>query len=351
MKLEVSLKKQLGRFSFAADFTAEGRRIGVFGPSGSGKTTLMNMLSGLFRPDDGFIRLDGETLFDAARKVHLRPEKRHVGVVFQSSNLFPHMSVRRNLFYGHRRVAGSRPRIKADDLIDVLNLAPLLDRGVGSLSGGEAKRVALGRTILGNPRLILMDEPLNGLDDGLKYQIIPYLKNVFKEFAIPFLFISHSLNEMQMMAEQVLEFENGRFRSQTAVDELALRCMGSSPAGFMNLLELEEPRSRGELTVYRWGGQELVLLNGVDPAPGMFELSSKDITLFKRHPEASSARNLLHCRVRKLVEVGSRVGVELDCMGQSLVGQVVGEAVEELGLAPGTEVMAAIKASAFRRLY
>lgn len=351
MRLEVSLKKNLGDFLFAAEFSVEGRRIGVFGPSGSGKSTLMHMISGLLKPDAGFIRLNGETLFDVAAGINQTPEKRRIGVVFQHAHLFPHMNVRRNLLYGYQRIPRQERRADPADLIEVLGLAALLERDVNSLSGGERQRVALGRTVLSCPRLILLDEPLTGLDEGLKYQIIPYLKKVFNEFDIPHIYISHSLNEMRLMTDQVLEFAKGSLQTATSAHQLALRNMGTSPVGYINLLELRDPRRHDDLYAYRWGAQEILLSAGGTELLGMFELSSKDITLFKRHPEATSARNLLECRVEKVFEVGKRFGVELDCQGEHLVSQVVGDAVRDLGLEPGSEIIAVIKASAFRRLY
>ncbi len=351
MKLEVSLEKKLGDFSFDTEFSVECRRIGVFGPSGSGKSTLMHLLAGLLKPDRGFIRLDGETFFDRASGINRTSERRRLGVVFQHAHLFPHMGVRRNLLYGYKRIPKEERRIDPDTLIEVLNLGPLLGRGVGTLSGGERQRVALGRAVLSCPRLILMDEPLNGLDEELKYQIIPYLKKVFAEFEIPLLFISHSLNEMRLMTDQVLELADGRLCTQTSAHELALRRMGTSQAGYINLLELRDPRPHSGLFAYCWGNQELLLTTDTAEKVGMFEISSREITLFKRHPEATSARNLLHCRVKKIFDAGNRVGVELDCNGQHLVSQVVEEAVRDLGLEPGGEVFAAVKASAFRKLY
>jgi molybdate transport system ATP-binding protein len=351
MTLEVSLEKQLGDFAFASEFSVQSRRVGVFGPSGSGKSTLMHMLAGLLKPDRGFIRLDGETLFDGSSKVNRSSEKRRVGVVFQHAHLFPHMGVWRNLLYGYKRTPKQQRRVDPQSLVEVLNLGPLLDRGTGTLSGGERQRVALGRTVLSCPRLILMDEPLNGLDEGLKYQIIPYLKKVFAEFEIPFMFISHSLNEMRLMTDQVLEFADGRLCAQTSAHRLALHRMETSQTGYMNLLELRDPRPQNGLFVYRWGNQDFILTAGGEAPVGMFELSSREITLFKKHPEATSARNLLHCKVKKVFDAGNRVGVELDCNGQHLVSQVVHDAVRDLGLQVGGEIIAVIKASAFRRLY
>lgn len=350
MKLEVSLEKQLGPFNFATEFSVMNRRMGVFGPSGSGKSTLMHMLAGLLKPDRGFIRLDDETLYDSASKVHRASEKRRIGVVFQHAHLFPHMGVRRNLFYGYKRIPKSERKIDPEVLLKVLNLGPLLDRGVGRLSG-ERQRVALGRAVLSCPRLILLDEPLNGLDEELKYQIIPYLEKVLAEFEIPLMFISHSLSEMQLMTDQVLELADGKLCALTSANELALRRIGTSQAGYINMLELHDSYPQSGLFVYRWGDQRLMLTTGGDREKGMFELSSREITLFKRHPEATSARNLLHCRVKNLFNVGNRVGVELDCNGQKLVSQVVGEAVRDLDLKPGCEIIAVIKASAFRKLY
>jgi molybdate transport system ATP-binding protein len=351
MKLEVSLHKQLGSFKLAADFDVTGERLGVFGPSGSGKSTLMHLLAGLLRPDRGSIRIDGDTLFDSAKGINLAPERRRIGVVFQHAHLFPHLGVRRNLLYGYRRIPASERKIDPQDLIDVLGLGPLLQRDVVSLSGGERQRVALGRTLLACPRLILLDEPLTGLDEKLKFQIIPYLQKVFAEFAVPLLLISHSLNEMRLLTGEVLEFAGGQYLGQTSAEELARRGMGTSQIGYINLLELHNPRLHDGLFCYGWGDQEIVLSAGSEATTGMFELSSKDITLFKRHPEATSARNMLRCKVVKLFGAGNRLGVELDCGGRTLVSQVVAEAVHDLGLQPGSDIIAVIKASAFRRLY
>jgi len=351
MKLEVAIEKQLGDFQLAAEFAVTGERIGIFGPSGSGKSTLMSLLAGLLRADRGRICIDGELLFDSAAGIHLAPERRRIGVVFQHSHLFPHLSVQRNLLYGYRRIPRQQRRIAPESLIEVLGLATLLGRNVSSLSGGERQRVALGRAILACPRLILLDEPLTGLDERLKYQIIPYLQQVFTEFGIPLLIISHSLNEMRMLSETVLEFAGGHLLGETSAEELARRAMGTNRIGYINLLELAAPREHDGLYLYRWGNQEIVIAAGSAAPSGMFELSSKDITLFKRHPEATSARNMLHCRVIRLFGAGNRIGVELDCGGRSLVSQVVDEAAQDLGLEPGSEIIAVIKASAFRRLY
>jgi len=350
MQLDVSVRKQLGKFQFNAEFSLTGRRVGLFGPSGSGKSTLMHMIAGLLRPDSGFIRLGGTVLFDAGAGVNLPPEKRRVGVVFQHAHLFPHLSVRRNLLYGWRRTPETDRHIDPEAIIEALNLSHLLDRGVNLLSGGERQRLALGRTVLTCPRLILMDEPLTGLDEELKFQIIPYLNKVFARFDVPLLFISHSLLEMRLMTEQVLVVGEGRVEREMATEELAQSAWAAPRQGYVNLLRLGRPQPHGDLWAYPWGNVRLVLTDESDSDENVVELDSREILLFKRHPEATSARNMLPCTVGKIFTVGNRVRVELHCGSQQLIVQIVPESLRELELAEGKEVVAVIKASAFRRL-
>ena len=177
-----------------------------------------------------------------------------------------------------------------------------------------------------------------------------YLNKVFVEFAVPFVFVSHSLIEMRLMAEHVLVFEDGRMIEQTTADQLTLRRMGVDGNGYANLLRLAAPRDVNGLFIYRWGTIELCLSSNSSEEESLFELSSRDIILFKKHPEAISARNLLHCRVERLFDIGNKVGVELSCGSEKLITEVMQETASELGIQPGVPIYAAIKASAFRIL-
>jgi molybdate transport system ATP-binding protein len=351
MKLSMTVTKSFGDFTLSTDFTTEGERIGIFGKSGGGKSTLVNLLAGLLEPDNGEIILDDTCLFSSSKSINLPPEKRRIAIVFQQHCLFPHINVKNNLLYGFKRCPPHLRRIDFDALVALLKLGKLLERGVTNLSGGEKQRVALGRAILANPRLLLMDEPLSALDDTLRFQIIPYLKSVSEHFGIPYLFISHSMVEMRLVTDTVLVVEKGRVAEQTSSEQLARTRMGQSSAGFINLLELDNMTERNDLCVYRWPGGELILSAGNrDTLSGLFELSSKDIILFKKHPEAISARNLLECRVASVFESGSKLGVELEYGRGKLLAEIVPEAARELGIEQGSIVHAAIKASAFRRL-
>ncbi|NVN99460.1 MAG: molybdenum ABC transporter ATP-binding protein [Geobacteraceae bacterium] len=350
MQLVMKTEKSFGAFALSTDFSASGERIGIFGVSGSGKSTLVSMLAGLVEPDCGEIILDGETLFSSSRGVNLRPERRRIAMVFQQHCLFPHLSVKSNLLYGFKRCPVQYRTIDFDALVTVLKLEELLTRGVTNLSGGEKQRVALGRAIMANPRLLLMDEPLSALDDNLRFQIIPYLKSVSEHFRIPYLFISHSLLEMRLMTDTSLVFEQGRMVAQTSSEELARSRMGQNQAGYINLLQLGRPSPVNGLSAYPWGDSRLLLSADSGRDNSLAELSSKEIILFKQHPEAISARNLLECRVKGLFSSGRKIGVELDCSGNGLIAEVVQDAVDELGITPGSTIYAAIKASAFRIL-
>jgi molybdate transport system ATP-binding protein len=350
MELRMEVRKSFGAFDLKTDFAVSGDQLGVFGESGSGKSTMVGLLAGLGTPDEGEIFLDGECLFSSCKGIDVPPQRRRVGIVFQQPLLFPHMNVESNLLYGYKRCAPEHRRIDLGALASVLKLEGLLTRGVNKLSGGEKQRVALGRAILANPRLLLMDEPLSALDDSLKFQIIQYLKSASEEFGIPYLFISHSLLEIRLMTRQVLAVAGGRITGQATPEQLARERMGQSQVGYINLLKAEALRKMGGLYVYRWGTEELFVSAGDEAPSAMFELSSRDIILFKKHPEAISARNLLKCTVVDTFPSGNKVGVELKCGSETLVAEVVVQAADDLAIQARSEIFAVIKASSFRRL-
>ncbi|NMW21957.1 MAG: molybdenum ABC transporter ATP-binding protein [Chlorobiaceae bacterium] len=350
MKLHLDLEKKLGVFFIQVNAEVSGERIGIFGDSGSGKSTLVNFISGLLQPDKGEIILDGECLFSSQKGINISPEHRRVAIVFQRPMLFPHMSVKKNLFYGYKRCRAENRRIRPEALIDLLKLEPLLKRGVENLSGGEKQRVSLGRAILASPRLLLMDEPLTALDDTLRFQIIPYLRSVSEEFKIPYMFISHSLIEMQLMTESVLVLNNGGLVEETTSEGLARNRMAKSPNGYLNLLRLTNPVDQNGLFSYSWGDNTLLVSDGQPNADALFELSSRDIILFKKHPEAISARNLLLGKVIEIFNSEGRVGIVLSVNEEKLVAEIVQSASDELNITSGTTIYAAVKASSFRRL-
>jgi len=211
--LRVDIEKRLGEFTLQAAFESEGRVTGLFGASGSGKTSLVNMIAGLLVPDRGSIMIDGETVDDVEKRVHVPVHRRRVGYVFQDARLFPHLDVRQNLDYGRRmnHLADDPAQLKR--ITDLLDIGNLLDRRPGKLSGGERQRVALGRALLSKPRLLLLDEPLGALDEDRRAEILPYLVRLRDEARIPMVYVSHDAAEMRQLATQIVLLKRGRVSS------------------------------------------------------------------------------------------------------------------------------------------
>jgi len=224
--LRVDVTKQLGEFSLEATFESQGRVTGLFGASGAGKTSLINMIAGLLRPDRGSIALDGETLDDTTARVHVPPHRRRIGYVFQDARLFPHLNVRQNLDYGRRMNRLAEDPTQHKRITDLLDIGNLLDRRPGQLSGGERQRVALGRSLLSKPRLLLMDEPLGSLDEGRKVEILPYLVRLRDEAGIPMVYVSHDAAELRQVATQIVMLRSGRVTALGGVKVLT----GTSPS-------------------------------------------------------------------------------------------------------------------------
>jgi molybdate transport system ATP-binding protein len=208
--LRVEIAKKLGEFSLQASFASEGRVTGLFGASGAGKTSLINIIAGLLRPDHGVITIDGETLDDTSRRVHVPVHRRRVGYVFQDARLFPHLDVRDNLDYGRRMNRLTIDPAQRTRVTDLLDIGRLVDRRPGQLSGGERQRVALGRALLAQPRLLLLDEPLGSLDEERKVEILPYLVRLRDETGVPMVYVSHDGGEMRRLATKIVMLKRGQ---------------------------------------------------------------------------------------------------------------------------------------------
>ncbi|MDR0547972.1 MAG: ATP-binding cassette domain-containing protein [Deltaproteobacteria bacterium] len=215
--IEASFGVNYGSFAFKATFELlEPGITVVFGPSGAGKTTLLRLLAGLARPDWGFIRHRGRTLFDSEKKLFLPPEKRNLAYVFQEARLFSHFSAQNNLLFATR--FGGRPPVSASFLartVNLLGLSNLLSRRTQTLSGGEAQRVAIGRALLAQGQLLLMDEPLASLDRARKKELLGYIAQIPPRFLIPILYVTHAEDELDFLADQVLTVREGQCQLRT----------------------------------------------------------------------------------------------------------------------------------------
>ena len=199
-----------GGFQLDVAFELDRRFTALFGPSGAGKTTVLSIVAGLVAPQYGRVRLGDRTLFDSDRRLSLPVHERSIGMVYQDALLFPHLTVEGNLRYGQRCRAGRRRAIEFHRVVEVLDIAGLLQRYPRNLSGGEKQRVALGRALLSGPELLLMDEPLVSLDAPLKSKVLACLERVVAQWDIPALYVTHSQAEVRRAADWVILLENGR---------------------------------------------------------------------------------------------------------------------------------------------
>jgi molybdate transport system ATP-binding protein len=212
--LEVALYHRQGDFTLDIAFRTDSRATALFGPSGSGKTTALNAIAGLLRPERGRIVFDGRIMLDTDGDVFVPPYRRRMGYVFQDGRLFPHLTVRQNLLFGRffagRRAARRDPAITLDRVVGLLGIEHILARRPVNLSGGERQRVAIGRALLSEPCMLLMDEPLAALDGARKAEILSVLERLRDVARVPILYVSHDVAEVSRIANNVIVLENGR---------------------------------------------------------------------------------------------------------------------------------------------
>jgi molybdate transport system ATP-binding protein len=212
MSIDVRIHHPLGHIVLDVELSLDGGLTALLGPSGSGKTSTLHVIAGLLRPDAGMVAIDGEALTDTERGIWVPPHQRGIGYVFQDSRLFPHFTVRQNLSFGRwfSRRRGAAGGVPFDALIDLLDLGPILSRHPVRLSGGERRRVALGRAILSAPRLLLLDEPLGSLDAARRQEILPYLDRLIAELRLPMIYVTHDVAEVHGRASRTVLLSEGR---------------------------------------------------------------------------------------------------------------------------------------------
>ncbi|MGQ0443402.1 MAG: molybdenum ABC transporter ATP-binding protein [Methylophilaceae bacterium] len=208
--IEINIHFHRKNFTLDANLNLPARVTGLFGPSGSGKSTLLSILAGLIKPDAGRLMVDGECLFDSQANINIPIHHRRIGLVFQEGRLFPHFTVQHNLTYGLSLLEAQQQRFGFNQIVALLEIGHLLKQRPHQLSGGEKQRVAIGRALLSSPRLLLLDEPLASLDERLKNQILPFLKKMAEEIDIPMIYISHSLDEIQQITENIAFIDQGK---------------------------------------------------------------------------------------------------------------------------------------------
>lgn len=207
--LVVDVEKRLGDFVVKAKFTSASGVTALYGASGAGKTTLVNMIAGLVKPDSGEIRIGDLRLYDSREKINVPVHRRRIGYVFQEGRLFPHMTVAQNIDYGRWMSGLSHDEKEYGHVVTLLGLSHLLSRRPAKLSGGERQRIAVARSLLMQPRLLLLDEPLASLDTARKQEILPYLVRLRDDVRVPMIYVSHQADEIRAIANAVVRLESG----------------------------------------------------------------------------------------------------------------------------------------------
>jgi molybdate transport system ATP-binding protein len=343
----------LANFELDIDVSFDAKVTAVFGPSGAGKTTFLDAIAGLRKIAAGDIEIDGRVLFSSSRGIHLPPQQRSIGYVPQEAALFPHQSVRQNILFGsnRRQNPGTSAGLELHHVADLLEIGHLLDRSVGHLSGGEAQRAALARALLSRPRLLLLDEPLASLDIGLKERILPYLRRVRDEFAIPMIYVSHNPAEVLALASWVIMLRQGRVAGQGEPREV----LASRPAladfsdtEIENVFDARLVKSdpvAGRSKVRLPSGLELVIPH-LDRRLDAFlqvKIAGDDILVAVHRPEGISAANIVAGKIRSIETVDGQSVLAVDS-GETFNVRLTASAVNQLNLTRGREVFLIIKA-------
>ena len=342
-------------FTLDVDARLAGRGItAVFGPSGCGKTTLLRAVAGLARPAPGRVVVNGQAWQDDQAGLWLPTHRRPLGVVFQEASLFEHLDVRRNLDFGRRRVPAAERRVSLAQAIELLGIGALLSRRPAQLSGGERQRVAIARALATSPRLLLMDEPLASLDAARKAELLPYFERLQRDLDIPILYVTHSLDEVARLADDVLLLDAGRVLAHGATGALMTRldlslAHGDSASALVDgTLQALEP-GHGLMSVRFAGGVIDCVQGHADPArlPGQrvrLRVQARDVSLALTHARDTSILNVLPATVQALADDGpAQVLVSLALGGTPLLARITRKSAAALALAPGQRVFAQIK--------
>jgi molybdate transport system ATP-binding protein len=355
--LEFDVRCRVGTFSLDAAFATGSGVTALFGRSGAGKSTVLNLIAGLARPQSGRITVDGRTLYDSEARIALPAHARRVGYVFQEGRLLPHLTVRHNLTYGRFFANGRNAVLGFDQAIELLGIGHLLERRPGALSGGEKQRVAIGRALLANPEVLLLDEPLASLDAPRKAEILYYVERLRDEVRIPIVYVSHSLDEVVRLANSMVLMSEGRVLGTGDVREMMSRVelrpyLGRHEGGAVIEARVAGQDLESGLARLEFGGGALEIPD-VEALPGeqlRVRVRARDVSIALSRPSGLSIRNVLAGTVVELADdQGSSLDVRLDLHGTALLARITRKSASDLGLRPGLPVFALIKAVSIDR--
>lgn len=349
--LSLSIDQHLGSFHLQAELTLPGRGVtGIFGTSGSGKTSLLRVIAGLERPARGTLQLGDQWLLDTQRRLCVPAHKRRIGVVFQEARLFPHYRVRGNLTYGMPAHAA----VRFDEIVELLGIGALLERMPGTLSGGEARRVAIGRALLSAPQLLLMDEPLTGLDGARKEELLRFIARLTKQVDIPVVYVSHDPEEISTIADHLVLMKSGRIVASDSLNHLLHRFDLTQELGGFDAASIVEGCVEAHDAAYALTHLSLdehhrLVIPGTSAPVGTrlrIRILARDIALALTPPHATSYRNQLTATIEEMTTLPASphaMELLLSVGAHHLRARLTRKSAEEMALRVGKQVTALIR--------
>lgn len=346
-ELTLQCKKQLSNFELDVDITIPLQGVtALFGHSGAGKSTLVNMIAGLIEPDEGRIELADRVLYDGRKSRHCQPHKRNIGYVFQESRLFPHMSVDKNLRYGMNRASVER----FNEIVGLLGLETLLCHYPRQLSGGEKQRVAIGRALLSEPSLLILDEPLASLDQARKTEVLRYLRAMVHLTQIPVIFISHDQDEVMYLADHMVLMEAGKVVNFGSVFEvwnslpLALQQRHAMLSSLLTAT-ISGKHPDYSLSCADADGQQIWLKGQyLTNTAVRLKVAASDVAIARKKPEMTSVRNILFGNIVSIEQMGESAELIVRLEEQHIRVLITCWALDQLALRTGEQVYLLIKA-------
>lgn len=353
MSIKAKFELAYAAFSLEVDLDLPGHGVtALFGPSGCGKTTLLRCMAGLSRAQRGQFIVNGATWQDAASFTPVH--QRALGYVFQEASLFAHLSIRRNLQYGQSRVADCARRVDFDRAIELLGIGHLLERKPAGLSGGERQRAAIARALLTSPRLLLMDEPLAGLDMARKNEFMPYLERLHRELDIPVIYVSHAPDEVARLADHIVVMQAGRAIAAGPLTETLARLdlpihLGEDAGVVLNAVVAERD-AVWHLSRVEFAGGSLWVRDGGQSIgePVRIRILARDVSIALEQVSGTSIQNCLPASVDQLADDShpALTLLRLTIGPSPLLARLTRRSAVGLGLAPGKPVWVQIKAVA-----